>query len=194
MDAALEIVEAGGPDALTVRGLASKLSVAVTSIYWHVGDRQAVLQAVGDRVVARFGHVAVRGRTPRARLLSLARRLRILLLEEAELVALVHRQGRAPELLQPARRRITTELVDSGLEVTSVALAAQAILNHVIGSVLLDRQVARQPAQHPTTEELWATEQDLGSPALKAALTCPVDDERLFEYSLSKLVDAVLVT
>ena len=38
VDAAMGLVEAQGIDALTMRRLSDELGVAVTAIYWHVGQ------------------------------------------------------------------------------------------------------------------------------------------------------------
>jgi AcrR family transcriptional regulator len=51
--AAGRIVERHGVDALTMRRLSEDLGVAVTSIYWHVGNRDAVLDGLVDRLLAR---------------------------------------------------------------------------------------------------------------------------------------------
>ena len=47
----MQILETEGFERLTIRGLATKLGVAATSIYWHVGDKQALLDAVAERVI-----------------------------------------------------------------------------------------------------------------------------------------------
>ncbi len=194
VDAAIEMVESGGVGALTVRGLAAKLSVAVTSIYWHVGDKNALFDAVTEQVISQFGHLVVRGATPEARLRSAARSLRRALLEQADLVALVHRQGRTAELMQPARRVLVRELDRAGVPVERVPLAVQSVVNHVVGSVLLDRQVQRQPVQRESAEDLWRAGDvaDLSEASqLLAALSRPLDDDRMFEYSLAVLIEAV---
>ena len=42
------------------------------------------------------------------------------------------------------------------MDSAGVALGVQAVLNLVIGSVLLDRQLERQPTQRESPEELWS--------------------------------------
>jgi len=44
--AALLLVDEGGTEALTMRRLAGELGVATTTIYWHVGSRDDVVDAV----------------------------------------------------------------------------------------------------------------------------------------------------
>src|ERR1700738_5715284 len=76
LDAGMQILETEGIGHLTIRGLAGKLGVAATAIYWHVGDKQALLDGVAERVMAQFGEVSVRGRSPVTRISSVARSLR----------------------------------------------------------------------------------------------------------------------
>ena len=64
----MQILETEGIDQLTIRGLAGKLGVAATAIYWHVGDKQALLDGLAERVIDELGEVSVRGRDPVSRI------------------------------------------------------------------------------------------------------------------------------
>lgn len=192
LDAAFELLQAEGVDRLTIRGLAAKLGVAVTAIYWHVGDKGALLDGLVERIIAEMGEVRVRGRTPKRRIAAIAKALRADLLDRAPLVAVVHQQGRTAALFQPARRVLVRELTAAGLRGEEAALAVQVILQHVIGSVLLDRQVQRQPAQRQTPEELWSASDLPDAPELVAHLARPVDPDKLFDYSVAVIVGALL--
>src|SRR5271155_1321640 len=81
IDAGILMLESEGFERLTIRGLAAKLGVAATSIYWHVGDKQALLDALAERVIAELAEVSVRGRDGQARIISIASSLRKTLLE-----------------------------------------------------------------------------------------------------------------
>ena len=124
--------------------------------------------------------------------MSIGRSLRQTLLRQPDLVAVVHRQGRTAALFQPARRVLVRELTAAGLDGADAALAVQAILNLVIGSVLVDRQLERQPAQRQTPEELWTAEDVPDAPELLGHLTQPVDEEKLFVFSLRVLVQSLV--
>ena len=76
IEVAGRIVDEQGADALTMRRLADELGVAVTSIYWHVGNREDLVDALVDRLLADMGTLRPRGTTPRERITSLARALR----------------------------------------------------------------------------------------------------------------------
>ncbi len=192
LDAALQILETDGIDGLTIRGLSAKLGVAATAIYWHVGDKQALLDGLAGRVIEQLGEVSVRGRDPETRISSVARSLRATLLERPDLVALVHRQGRTAALFQPARRVLVNELTAAGVDGAGAALGVQAVLNLVIGSVLLDRQLERQPAQRETPEELWSQVAEADATELIEHLSRPIDEEELFRYTLAVVVRAVV--
>jgi len=188
----MQILETDGIDRLTIRGLSGKLGVAATAIYWHVGDKQALLDGLAERVIAQLGDVTARGRDPVARISSVARSLRVTLLQRTELVALVHRQGRTAALFQPARRVLVNELTAAGVAGADAALGVQAVLNLVVGSVLLDRQVERQPVQRQTPEELWSSADVVDAPALLEHLSHPIDEEELFDYTLAVVVGAIV--
>lgn len=188
----MQILETEGVDRLTIRGLAGKLGVAATSIYWHVGDKQALLDGLAERVIEQLGEVSARGRDPVTRISSVARSLRETLLQRTELVALVHRQGRTAALFQPARRVLVRELLAAGVDGAGAALGVQAVLNLVIGSVLLDRQVERQPTQRETPEELWSLADAPDAPELLEQLAQPIDEAELFDYTLAVVVSAVV--
>ena len=188
LDTAFEILESDGIERLTVRALAAKLGVAVTAIYWHVGDKQAVLDGLVERIIAQLGPVQVRGRRPEERIIAIGRSLRQTLLRQPDLVAVVHRQGRTAALFQPARRVLVRELTAAGLDGADAALAVQAILDLVVGAVLVDRQVQRQPAQRQTPEELWTADDVPDAPELLEHLTHPVDEQKVFDFSLGVLV------
>jgi TetR/AcrR family tetracycline transcriptional repressor len=191
LDAGMQILESEGIDRLTIRGLAGKLGVAATAIYWHVGDKQALLDGLAERVIDQLADVSVRGRDPVSRVVSIATSLRETLLERPELVALVHRQGRTAALFQPARRLLVQELTAAGVDGAAIALAVPAVLNLVIGTVLLDRQLERQPAQRQTPEELWLDD-GVDTPELLRHLSRPVDEQELFDYTLDIVVRAVV--
>jgi TetR/AcrR family transcriptional regulator, tetracycline repressor protein len=173
VEVALGLLEADGPDALTMRGLAAKLGVAPTAIYWHVGDKQALLDAVVDHITADVGQVEAEGQAPVERIVSTARSLRRNLLERPYLIAVVHEQGRTAAIFRPARAVLARELQACGLDDRRATLATEAVLHHVIGSVLVEQQVARAPAQRETPGR-------------------PVDAAELFEFTLGILVPALV--
>ncbi len=52
MDHALQVADADGLDALTIRRLAQDFGVTPMALYWHFANKDELLEAVGERVVA----------------------------------------------------------------------------------------------------------------------------------------------
>ena len=50
--AAVEVADEGGIEALTMRGLADALGVEAMSLYYHVANKEALLDGVAEKVVA----------------------------------------------------------------------------------------------------------------------------------------------
>ncbi|KOU34770.1 TetR/AcrR family transcriptional regulator [Streptomyces sp. WM6378] len=190
--AAGSLVRQHGPAALTMRGLAAELGTAVTSIYWHVGNRESLLDALVERTVEELGEIRPRGRTPAARVVSVARTLRRELRARPHLIAMVHERGLTERMFLPAQEALVHEMHAAGLRGARAAQAVRAIQFQVVGYVLVERNRERAPVQRPAEEELWhaaAAEQD---PSLARALAAPVDQDRLFAESVRALVAGLL--
>jgi TetR/AcrR family tetracycline transcriptional repressor len=52
VDAALDLVDREGLEALSLRKLAVSLGVTPMALYWHVADKEALLDALGERLFA----------------------------------------------------------------------------------------------------------------------------------------------
>ena len=64
IEAAIEILDSEGEDALTFRTLATHLATGSGAIYWHVADKNDLLAAATDHVIARVMTDAVKGSRP----------------------------------------------------------------------------------------------------------------------------------
>ncbi|MEV6837534.1 TetR/AcrR family transcriptional regulator [Streptomyces sp. NPDC051133] len=192
LDAAAGLVKRHGPGALTMRGLAAELGTAVTSIYWHVGGREALLDALVERTVADLGEIRPSGRTPERRVVSVALGLRRRLRDRPHLVALVHERGLTERMFLPAQRALVREAHAAGLRGARAAEFVRAVQFQVVGHVLVERNRERAPAQHPGEEELWGAETAGDDPALARALACPPDTEQLFLTAVGALVRSLL--
>jgi TetR/AcrR family transcriptional regulator, tetracycline repressor protein len=186
VDAALRIVEAYGADGLTMRRLADELGAAVTAIYWHAGNRDALLDLLVDRIVDEMGHIGAAGRTPHARIASLARTLRRKLLARPHLIGLAHERARTAALFQPVQAALARELAKVGLHGTDAALAIRVLQCHVVASVVLERTTSRGPTRETTDVTLWPENQD--DPDLVRGLAGEVDFTEVFEYGLKALL------
>ncbi|MFE7777498.1 TetR/AcrR family transcriptional regulator [Streptomyces sp. NPDC057445] len=192
LDTAADLVRQHGPDALTMRGLAAKLGTAVTSIYWHIGNRESLLDALVERTVQEMGAIRPTGRTPATRIVSVARQLRDELRARPHLIAMVHERGLTERMFLPAQRALVHEMHSAGLRGARAAEAVRAVQFQIVGFVLVERNRDRAPEQSPRGEKLWSTgtaERDTG---LARALGRPANPEKLFVVSVRALVDSLL--
>ncbi|WP_406370730.1 TetR/AcrR family transcriptional regulator [Streptomyces sp. NBC_00647] len=192
LETAAGLVKRHGPDALTMRGLAAELGTAVTSIYWHVGNRESLLDALVERTVADLGEIRPTGRTPALRVVSVARALRRQLRDHPHLVAMVHERGLTERMFLPAQQALVREVHAAGLRGARAAEVVRAVQFQVVGFVLVERNRERSPLQRPGEEDLWDALTAEDDPGLARALARPVDPERLFTTSVRALVDALL--
>lgn len=75
LDAALQLLESGDPEALSMRSLAGKLGVRPSSLYGHYADRDALESAMAEAGARRLGEAitqASAGRAPAAALRATA--------------------------------------------------------------------------------------------------------------------------
>ncbi|MDG4858680.1 TetR family transcriptional regulator [Streptomyces sp. T-3] len=192
LDTAANLVKQHGPDALTMRKLAAELGTAVTSIYWHVGNRESLLDALVARTLDDLGEIRPTGRTPTRRIVSVARTLRRQLREHPYLVAMVHERGLTERMFQPARQALVHEVHAAGLRGARAAEVVRAVLFQVVGFVLVERNRERAPVQRPGEEELWDVQTAEHDPALARALATPPQPDKLFTASVRALVDGLL--
>ncbi|MEU9377797.1 TetR/AcrR family transcriptional regulator [Streptomyces sp. NPDC048255] len=201
LDAAASLVKQHGPAALTMRKLAAELGTAVTSIYWHVGNRESLLDALVERTVEEMGAILPQtasggtpgaGRTPAERILSVARVLRRELRARPHLIAMVHERGLTERMFLPAQQALVHEVHAAGLRGARAADAVRAVQFQIVGFLLVERNRERSPAQSPAESELWDPAAAPHDPALARALARPADPERLFLLSVRALVQALL--
>ncbi|MCX5202055.1 TetR/AcrR family transcriptional regulator [Streptomyces sp. NBC_00237] len=192
LDAAARLVVQHGPQDLTMRKLAAELGTAVTSIYWHVGNRESLLDALVERTVREMGALVPRGRTPVDRVVSVARALRRELRARPHLIAMVHERGLTERMFLPAQQALVHEVHAAGLRGARAAQAVRAVQFQVVGHVLVERNRERAPVQSPGEGELWSADLAEDDPALARALAHPADPERVFVVSVRALAGALL--
>ena len=191
--AARALIEAGGVEALSMRKLAAEVGVAPTAIYWHVGSREDLLNAVLDAMIADLSAIAARGGSPRARLASVARSIRDQVRATTPTQQLAAELGRTAELSFPGQVALTREMQAAGVEGSDAAQAVRAVLFLVGGFILLEDNFAHRQPGSRTTQELWQTLDDGGiDPALKRAMAKPANTDSLFDYAVDRLLASVL--
>jgi len=188
---AAELVRRDGPKALTMRRLAAELGTAVTAIYWHVGNREALLDELVARTVREMGEIRAVGATPARRAESVALALRRLLRQRPHLIALVHERGLTEVMMLPAQRALVHEAHVAGLRGEEAARAVRAVQFQVVGFVLVERNRERAPRQHPGEPELWDDETAEQDPELAHSLAAPPELDLLFAASVRALITSL---
>lgn len=194
---AMGIVEEGTVEALSMRRLAAELGVAPTAIYWHVGNRNELLDALVDQLIAELGDPKPTGDTPAQRLAEIARWIRSRVNERPHLIGLAHEQGRSGEVFFSAQAALARELDDAGVPGEAAALAVRAIVFYAGGFILLEHSFHEEPAPaegHLTSAELWAKAAEASGLAtdLTTRLAGPPALDEVFAFSLDALLRAVL--
>ena len=186
LDAAARIIELDGVAALTMRGLAEQLGVAVTSIYWHVGGRDKLFDSLVDRLLSEMAQLPVEGDTAVERIASLARSQRTLLIQRQHLLAIAHERDRTPLLFLPIQRTLAALLAELGVTGTDAALILRAVQVHVISSAVMQFSAIRGADHDEEDPSLWAN--DWPDQSLVEALQSPTDYDAVFEYGLNALL------
>jgi AcrR family transcriptional regulator len=174
-----------------MRSLASKLGVAVTSIYWHVGNKEALLDALVDRIGPELAPVRTTGRTPEARILSTARSVLDSYSSHPSLAGLAHERGRLLDLLAPARRALAEAFADAGLHGLDVVDATNAVMRLVGEHAVTETVSARWPVQQLEGVPLWDDVAPVDAVAARGLAVTP-DLSHVFDVTLVALVRGLL--
>jgi AcrR family transcriptional regulator len=181
VDRALNLLDAKGPSAFSMRALAEDLGVGTMALYTYFRGKEEIFRAARDRVLAAYRPPETSG--------SWDEQLRALCFAMYELftgrpavlhlLAEGHAEGDFADAASVTMERILALLRESGLGRDEAARAAGTLLRYTIGSALREvrecgvpgqaeamriRIAALSPAVHPTltdlAPELAATRED----------------------------------
>jgi TetR/AcrR family transcriptional regulator, tetracycline repressor protein len=186
LDTAARLIERDGVDAFTMRALAEQLGVAVTSIYWHVGGRDALFDRLVDRLLSHMAQLPVDGETAVDRIASLARSQRRTLIEQQHLLGIAHDRDRTPQLFLPIQQMLATHLGELGVVGADAALILRTIQVHVISSAVMQFSAVSGSKHDEEDPSLWS--EDWPDQELVVALQSPTDYDAVFEYGLEALL------
>jgi TetR/AcrR family transcriptional regulator, tetracycline repressor protein len=192
--AALEQLDEAGLTALTLRRLAGRLGIRAPTLYWHVRDKQELLDLVADAIM---DTALDRYREPQAGqpwwewLAQRARAQRAALLAHRD-GAIVVSGNRPTGQTLPGIELQLRALTDAGFAPQEGLLALLAVNAYVIGEALdVQRETARadSPAEKPgpggtVTDQLIS---DGAYPLLRAAVVSGSPDQR-FEHGLDVMI------
>lgn len=186
LDTAARLIELHGVDGFSMRALAERLGVAVTSIYWHVGGRDKLFDSLVDRLLDEMAHLPITGDTAVERIASLAHTQRRLLIDRQHLLAIAHERDQTPRLFLPIQQALAAQLAEIGVTGTSAALVLRAIEVHVISSAVMQFSAVRGSKHDEEDPSLWTD--DWPDQALVEALQSPTDYDAVFDYGLEALL------
>lgn len=173
---AAAILDDHGIADLTMRRLARELDVTPGALYWHFANKQQLLGAVADHVLATVGDVPAPWRT---RIAAICGQLRDALLSHtdgAELVSASFAAGQSAAMAQ-IHAWLADAAAAAGVDVEHASLAARTVLYYVLGFTA-DEQSRLQ----------WdAAGADL--PAEQSVLGA--DPGRRFDFGVQLLVDGI---
>nr|WP_090344159.1 TetR family transcriptional regulator [Mycolicibacterium malmesburyense] len=186
LDTAAKMIELHGVDGFTMRRLADQLGVAVTSIYWHVGGRDKLFDALVNRLLDEMAHLPVVGDTPVDRIASLAHAQRRALINRQHLLAIAHERDQTPRLFLPVQQALAAQLAELGVTGHEAALVLRSVEVHVISSAVMQFSAVRGEKHDEEDPSLWTD--DWPDRALVEALQSPTDYDAVFAYGLEALL------
>jgi AcrR family transcriptional regulator len=135
--AGVELVDAAGPDALTMRAVAERLGCGVMSLYRHVADREALLDLVLEATASEIPATPLTGDW-RADAAVLARDVRSALLRRPQLTVLLTSRGDRGVGGLAALDRALAIFRSAGLDERQAVEANHALGNLVAGAAVWD--------------------------------------------------------
>ncbi len=187
------MIERDGVEQLSMRKLAAEVGLAPTAIYWHIGGRDELLNAVLDEILAGLAPIRVTGTEPRDRIASLVRGARRDFLDGMHTLTLANEVGRGNELSFRTQVALADELARAGLDGAEAADVLRSLLFVVGGFVVIEDQYRQGESGDFATAGLWAGLDDREvAPAIRTAMARPTDTDALFDFTLHRLLDAVL--
>jgi AcrR family transcriptional regulator len=139
---ALAILDEYGLADLTMRRLAASLGVGPGALYWHFPNKQALLGAVSDLVLAPVGKPLTTS-TWDARVGEVAHRLRDALLAHRDGAEVVASSLSARTVTSTVRDQVSETVAAAGLDASDSSSAADTLLYYVLGAAL-DEQARLQ--------------------------------------------------
>jgi AcrR family transcriptional regulator len=161
LDAALSLLDDGGPDAASLRGIAARVGVAPNAVYTYFRNKDAVITALVERLLGEVDHdvFADRERPWRERVEALALELRERLSAHPGAVGLTvaGRLG-GPNALA-LNERLLQLLSDAGLDPHDAARASYLLIVYIFGSLAREVADVQQGGSLPPESERVAIRQ-----------------------------------
>ena len=196
VDEALSLLNEVGIDKLTTRKLAERLGVAQPALYWHFGNKSALLDAMNSAMLARYHthRLPKPGEDWMAFTLANARSMRHTLLSVRDGARLT--AGTRPSTPDFADTEQVLKLyVDAGFTAEEALNIALSMARYVVGYVL-EEQGERARNEQDTADASTFDEDLAEFPLLRRAAqsllqTGTINTEKAFESGLRYFIDGI---
>lgn len=160
VDKAAQLLDDYGIADLTMRRLARELGLTPGALYWHFADKQALLGAVADRILASTATTQDGPWVQRVHLICTGLRNALLSTTDgAELVSASFAAGKS-ELMTELLDRLTAAAAEAGIDSSHADLAARSVLYYVLGFTADEQSRLQWDAAGalPETQSVMATD------------------------------------
>ncbi|MBG0566471.1 TetR/AcrR family transcriptional regulator [Actinoplanes aureus] len=157
VDTAMDILDHEGVASLSMRAIAARLDVKAASLYYHVRNKDSVLQAIADRVAGEVNADIDPDTSWRPMLTAMAARLRAILRAHPGVTAVVATKNVSPQVAQQIADRLGPSLA-GGLNTTMdrALLLAQSLYVLVAGLALAEfGDVPHEPVAPRAYYDAW---------------------------------------
>lgn len=179
--AAVELLDAEGLEALSMRTLAARMDTRATSLYRHVANKDELIELVVDEV---YGEMEVPSSGPwRSSTAAAARSLRAMVLRHPWVASVLGQVGLA-ELgpnLSDRSTRLLAALTDGEFPAEEADLAMKTVLGYVIGMTVSEAAYLQVLARSGQPEE-ELTVRGVTSKSLR---------DKTFEYGLERVLEGL---
>jgi TetR/AcrR family transcriptional regulator, tetracycline repressor protein len=201
LDATLQLLDEGGANGVSVRGIAARVGVAPNAVYTYFPGKAAVIGALVERLFSEVDHGVFvdRAQPWRQRVESLAVELRARLAAHPGAVTLMIGQPRTGPNALALGERLLELFADAGLTPTDAARASHLLFGYVFSSVALHIADLNQPGSPSTTERIAARHQAFAAApvdqlprtaAAAAAMASNISTEQ-YLWGLHRILDGI---
>ncbi len=180
VEAATSLLDDYGIADLSMRRLARELNVSPGALYWHFANKQQLLGAVADRILAPVGPDDSAAGDWHARITGTCGQLRDALLSHtdgAELVSASFAAGQSA-VMGDVLARLSTAATEAGVASGNAELAARTVVYYVLGF---------------TVDEQSRLQWDAAGAELPDAQSVLTEDPTVrFDFGVQLLVDGIL--
>ena len=139
-DMALHLLDEQGLPYLSMRHLATALGIQPSSLYWHFPNKQALLAAVSERILAPIGELSLGDMPMHEAVRTVGARMRECLLAHRDASELVSSSLALGLVSSPVRAKLLDIAHRHGVPEILADVAAEAVMHFVVGFTFHEQQ------------------------------------------------------